>query len=209
MFYALPGPHGLPHNPFNALIAPRPIGWISSINAAGVVNLAPFSFFNACSSAPPTVMYCCNASHAEGGDKDSLANVREVPEFVANIVSADLAGAMNETSAPAPRNINEFELAGLTMVASRLVRPPSVAAALARVECRVVNIVDLPKDPDNGQSNTMVIGLAVGIHIDDSVITDGIVDTTRMKPLARLGYLDYAVIDSKFAMRRPKWPRQG
>lgn len=209
MFYSLPGPHGLKHNPFNALIAPRPIGWISTISARGVVNLAPFSFFNACASNPPTLMFCCNGGHADGGEKDSLANVREVPEFVANIVSADLAEAMNETSAPAPRDVNEFELGGLAMIRSHIARPPSVAAALARVECRVVSIVDLPREPDSGHANTMVIGLAVGIHIDDSLLVDGMVETTRLRPLARLGYLDYTVIETSFSMKRPRWPKAG
>jgi flavin reductase (DIM6/NTAB) family NADH-FMN oxidoreductase RutF len=209
MFYSLPGPHGLKHNPFNALIAPRPIGWISTVSGSGVVNLAPFSFFNACASHPPTLMYCCNGAHVDGGEKDSLANVREVPEFVANIVSEDLAQAMNETSAPAPRDVEEFVLAGLEMVASRSVRPPGVAAAMARVECRVVQIVPLPGDPDTRQTNTMVIGLATGIHIDDRVLSDGLVDTKRIRPLARLGYLDYAVIETSFAMKRPRWPKAG
>lgn len=207
MFYTLPGPHGLPHNPFNALISPRPIGWISTVSAAGVVNLSPFSYFNACSSNPPTLMFCCNASHTEGGDKDTLLNIRQVPEFVVNIVSADFTEAMNETSTPAPRAINEFEVAKLEMAASRIVRPPHVAGVLAHVECRLHDIIDLPKDPETGQTNTMVIGLAVGVAIDDRVLVNGMVDETRVRPVARLGYMNYSVVEKVFAMKRPKWPK--
>ncbi len=203
MFYAPPGPHGLPHNPFLALVTPRPIGWISTISAAGVVNLAPFSYFNAISGAPPMVMYCANGSHTEGGAKDSLANVREVGQFVANIVTAELAGAMNETSADAGRAVDEFGLAGLTAAPSRLVRPPRVAQSPVHLECELVRIVELPGTAKDPHANTMVIGRIVGIHIADDVIVDGRVDVTRIRPVARLGYMDYAVIDEVFEMQRP------
>lgn len=203
MFYETSGPHGLRHNPFNALVAPRPIGWISSIDAAGHVNLAPFSYFNALSSAPPMVMYCANGAHAEGGAKDSLRNVREVPEFVANIVSFELREAMNITSSPAPHGVDEFVLAGLTAAPSQMVRPPRVAQSPVHLECRVVQIVELPSDEKRGHTNTMVIGRVIGIHIADEMVKDGMIDTARISPVARLGYLDYCAVTETFTMPRP------
>ncbi len=194
-------PAPLVHNPFNALVMPRPIGWISTIDAAGRTNLAPYSYFNAVSSDPPYVMFAPNSVVA-GKDKDSFRNLREVPEFVVNVVSGTNAAAMNATSAPLPHGTSEFDHCAIAALPSRLVRPPRVAAALAALECRVFQIVDLPRTPD-GRDNHVVIGEVVAIHIDDSVIVDGLVDERRLEPLTRLGYMNYGTLGAVFEMLRP------
>jgi flavin reductase (DIM6/NTAB) family NADH-FMN oxidoreductase RutF len=201
---------GLAHSPFTALVVPRPIGWISSLSASGVVNLAPFSFFNAVSQRPPMVMFCANGAHARGGGpKDSLANVRATGEFVANLATWDLRQQMNDSSTPAPSDVDEFDVTGLTKAPSRIVKPPRVAESPVNLECEVVQIVDLPGDEKSGTKNTATFGRVVGIHIDERIIRDGRVDLTLARPLARLGYLDYASIDSLFEIKRPSWPLGG
>jgi flavin reductase (DIM6/NTAB) family NADH-FMN oxidoreductase RutF len=201
---------GLPHSPFTAIVGPRPIGWVSSQDAGGRCNLAPFSYFNGVSSAPPMVMFACNGDHTKEGvpsqSKDTLAIVRETGEFVVNLATWDLRLQMNTTSAPAPRGIDEFELAGLTKAPSRVVRPPLVSESPVNLECKLVQIVELPTHEPSGTRNNLVIGRVVGIHIRDDLIIEGRVDITRVKPLLRLGYFDYAVVDSKFEIKRPKWP---
>jgi flavin reductase (DIM6/NTAB) family NADH-FMN oxidoreductase RutF len=196
-----PRPEPLRHNPLNALVAPRPIGWIGSVSAAGEVNLAPFSYFNAVSADPMLVVFAPNEKPG-GGPKDTLSNVRETGEFTASIVSAELARAMNETSRAAPRGVSEFNLAGLTPAASSLVRPPRVAEARAALECRVWDIVALPAAP-GGRGSHLVIGSVVGIHIDDELIVDGRVNSLALGQVARLGYFDYGVLDELFEMARP------
>jgi flavin reductase (DIM6/NTAB) family NADH-FMN oxidoreductase RutF len=200
MFYR-PGldPHGLRHNPFKALVAPRPIGWISTLDAAGRPNLAPYSFFNALADTPPLVMYASNGRKSgidEG--KDTVANIRATGEFVANVASFALRDAMNVSSANWPAGEDEFARAGLAPAASRVVAPPRVAAAPAALECRAWRLIDLP-----GEANVMVIGEVVGVHIDDAVLVDGRVDVTLYAPLARLGYRDYAAVREVFALGRP------
>ncbi len=201
MFYR-PGldPHGLPHNPFKALVAPRPIGWISTLDAGGRPNLAPYSFFNAIADDPPMVAYANNGAksgRAEG--KDTLANIRATGEFVANIVPFALKDAMNATSGPYPADADEFELAGLAAAPCRVVAPPRVADAPAALECRLWRIIDLP-----GPANHLVIGEVVGVHIAESVLAEGMVDITRYRPVARLGYRDYAAVGEVFSMVRSK-----
>jgi flavin reductase (DIM6/NTAB) family NADH-FMN oxidoreductase RutF len=196
-----PRPAPLTHNPLNALIAPRPIGWIGSVSASGEVNLAPFSYFNAVSAEPALVVFAPNEKPG-GGPKDTLANVREVREFTVSIVSEPLALAMNETSRVAPRGVNEFELAGLTPAPSRSVRPPRVAEARAALECEVWKIVELPSTA-GGRGSHLVIGTVVGIHIDEALIVAGRVDTLALAPVARLGYFDYSVVKDTFEMKRP------
>lgn len=200
MFYR-PGldPHGLAHNPFKALVSPRPIGWIASLDGAGRVNLAPYSFFNAVADTPPMVVYSSTGRKADGAGKDSLGNIRETGEFVANIVPFALREAMNLTSGSYPPDIDEFALAGLTPAPSVLVRPPRVAEAPAALECRLWRVIDLP-----GEANHLVIGEVVGIHIADSVVAGGIVDVASYRPVARLGYHDYAVVTELFQMTRPE-----
>lgn len=191
--------HGLPHDPFKAIVAPRPIGWISSISASGAVNLAPYSFFNAVGGRPEQVMFSSET------EKDSVANIRETGEFVANHVSAELAEAMNRTSVPAPHGVDEFEYAGIEKAPCRLVRPPRVALAHAALECRVTTILNL-RDLDGRETGAIVvIGQVVGVHIDDAVLRDGIFDVTLARPVTRLGYMDFGGPDGYFSMIRPKW----
>jgi flavin reductase (DIM6/NTAB) family NADH-FMN oxidoreductase RutF len=198
---------GLAFNPFKAVVAPRPIGWVTTVDSKGVVNLAPYSFFNAVSSDPPMVFYGANGAHdADGGEKDSLRNVRETGEFVCNLVTSALLSQMNDTATPAPRGVDEMQAVGLARLPSRLVKPPRVAASPAHLECKLHQFLELPPDPRSGKRNVMVIGHVVAIHIDDAFIVNGRFDTARAQPAARLGYLDYAVVSEAFALDRPSWP---
>lgn len=195
-------PAPLTHNPINALVAPRPIGWIGTVSAAGAPNLAPFSYFNAFSADPPVVAFAPNAKQSDGGPKDTLANVREVPEFTASVVSAPLAAQMNETSRVLPRGESEFAAAGLTAAASTSVRPPHVGEALAVLECRVHDIVALPAR-QGARGSHLVIGAVIGIHIDDTLIVDGRIDTLALQQMARLGYFDYTSVRELVEIPRP------
>jgi len=198
---------GLAFNPFKALVVPRPIGWITSVSRSGVVNLAPFSFFNAVSSDPPMVFYGANGTHGtSGGEKDSLRNVRETGEFVCNLVTWELRHQMNDTSTPAPSGIDEMAAVGIEKLPSRLVKPPRVAASPAHLECKLHQLVELPADPASGKGNVMVIGHVVAMHLDDAFVKEGRFDTARAQPVARLGYLDFAVVTDAFAIDRPRWP---
>ncbi len=202
MFYKTKDHHGLKHDPFKALVVPRPIGWISSLDAHGRVNLAPFSFFNAVASDPPVVIFSAGGAHLEGGPKDTPRNVEATGEFVCNVATWELREAVNLTSARVARGVDEFALSGLTPVPSRLVKPPRVKESPVHLECRYLQTVTLPSsDPDD--ANQVVFGQVVGIHIDDSIISDGMIDWSRFKPIARLGYLDYTVVEQIFAMQRP------
>jgi flavin reductase (DIM6/NTAB) family NADH-FMN oxidoreductase RutF len=206
MFFASGTPHGLRHNPFNAIVVPRPIGWISTVDATGNANLAPYSFFNAVAYTPPQVIFSATGNHAtDGGFKDSVANVEATGEFVVNLATWDLREAMNRSAAPAPHGVDEFELAGVTKAPSRLVRAPRVKESPVHLECRHVQSVRLPS-ADPAAPNILVIGEVVGIHIDESVLVDGLVDYTRLQPIGRLGYQDYPRLGEVFAMSRPGWP---
>jgi flavin reductase (DIM6/NTAB) family NADH-FMN oxidoreductase RutF len=206
MFYRPGEEHGLRGNPFNQLVIPRPIGWISSLDTEGRVNLAPFSFFNAVAYVPPQVMFSTTGPHAEGGAKDSLHNVRETGEFVFNLATWPLREAVNLTSTPAPRDIDELELAGLTPAAARVVSPPRVAESPVHLECTLVEIVELRTPDREAHTNTTVFGEVVGVHIADEAIVDGRVDALRLDPIARLGYDEYTRVVQVFAMTRPGWP---
>lgn len=194
-------PPGFRHSIYGSLVVPRPIGWISTMSTEGVVNLAPFSFFNLVANDPLCCMYCANGSHVDGGPKDSLRNARETGEFVFNLATWDLREQMNATSASVPRSIDEMAAAGLEAAPSVAVRPPRVAASPIVLECRVEQVVDLPST--GAVANAMVIGRVVQVHIDPDVVVDGLIDPTRMRPLGRLGYHDYAVIDQTFTLVRP------
>ena len=199
MFYEPSNGHGLPHDPFKAIVAPRPIGWISTKSADGRVNLAPYSFFNAFSGNPPLIWF------SSEGAKDSSFFAEESGEFVANLVSRDLAEAMNRSSVNAPRGTNEFDYAGLTMAPSLLVQAPRVAEAHAALECKVTEIFR-PKTLQGTQSEAhVVIGQVVGVHLEDAYLTDGLFDIIKAGNTARLGYMDYASVTETFAMRRPRW----
>ena len=195
-------PAPLSHNPLNALVMPRPIGWISTQNAQGVRNLAPYSYFNLVSADPPFVMFAPNAA-SPGTHKDSWGNLLEVPEFVASLVGEHDLVPMNASSQPYAPEVDEFEACGIASAASQLVRPPRVASAHAALECRVHQMIDLPPAADGRQSH-VVIGLIVGIYIDDALIgANGQVDERRLKPLSRLGYMNYGTLGEVFECLRP------
>ena len=200
MFYEPSKGHGLPHDPFKAIVAPRPIGWISSLGRDGSVNLAPYSFFNALSSHPHLVMF------SSEGEKDSVTFARETGEFVANLVSRDLAEKMNMTGIDAPRGVSEFGYAGLTPEPSRLVKPPRVGEAHAALECKVTEIVR-PRGLDGRTGDRFaVFGEVVGVHIDEAMLDEnGLFDIVRAGTVARLGYMDYAAVTETFSKRRPRW----
>jgi flavin reductase (DIM6/NTAB) family NADH-FMN oxidoreductase RutF len=198
MFYdARKGDHGLPHDPFKAIVAPRPIGWISAMNAKGEINLSPYSYFNGVMSRPPLVMF------ASEGRKDAVSFIAETKEFVCNLATWDLREAMNKTSAPFPRGVNEMEQAGLAAAPCRFVKAPRVAASPCALECKLLQMVS-PSDVDGNQLDChIVIGQVVGVHIDERFIKDGILDTAAMRPIARAGYHNYAVVERQFEMIRP------
>jgi flavin reductase (DIM6/NTAB) family NADH-FMN oxidoreductase RutF len=188
----------LAHDPFKALVAPRPIGWVSTLSAGGDVNLAPYSFFNAIGEGPPMLAF------SSSGAKHSATFAGEVEEFVWNLVTWELREQMNETSAPLPRGRSEFERAGLQMAPSRLVAPPRVAAARCAMECRVVHTTELHDVDGRPADQYLTVGQVVGVHLDESVIVDGIVRTDALQPVARLGGpADYAVVTETFQMYRP------
>jgi flavin reductase (DIM6/NTAB) family NADH-FMN oxidoreductase RutF len=206
VFYEPRAGHGLPQNPFNAIVVPRPIGWISTLDEEGRVNLAPFSFFNAVAYVPPQVMFATTGPHVQdGAHKDSVRNALANGEFVVNLATWQLREAVNLTSAPAPHGVDELALAGLTATPSRIVAPPRVAESPVHLECRVTTHVELPT-PDTDDPNTVVFGEVVGVHIADEAIVDGIVDVTLLDPIARLGYREYVHVRDTFTMIRPDWP---
>ena len=198
MFYdAVANSHGLQWDPFKALVSPRPIGWISTLDQNGVVNLAPYSFFNAVSTDPHFVMF------SSGGRKDSQRNAEETGEFVCSLATFELREAMNRTSQHVGPEIDEMEMAGLTPAPSRMVAPPRVAESPVAFECKYWRTIELP-GPDGGPgTHAIVLGQVVGVHIDDAAIVDGKVDVTKLKPIARLGYGEYAVIEKVFELSRP------
>ncbi|MFT5175006.1 MAG: flavin reductase (DIM6/NTAB) family NADH-FMN oxidoreductase RutF [Gammaproteobacteria bacterium] len=193
------------HTVYNALVMPRPIGWISTIGADGVINLAPFSFFNSLSANPPCVMYCPNSfKPGTSEQKDSLINVEATGEFVFSMCTYELREQMIITAAHSPSSVDEMAQAGVEAAPSINVKPPRVKASPIAMECKLLQIVDLPAAPD-GARNNVVIGQVVGIHVADEVICDGIIDVKKLNPLARLGYLDYATLnlDSMFSLQPP------
>jgi flavin reductase (DIM6/NTAB) family NADH-FMN oxidoreductase RutF len=190
--------HGLRHGPLKALVSPRPIGWISSVSAESVVNLAPYSFFNMIAEDPAYVMF------SSSGIKDSLRNAQATGEFVCNVVSLSLVDEMVATSGNyAPTQSEPAEL-GIAMRPSRKVRVPSVAAAHATLECLYHKTIELPGHNGEVHSSRMVIGRVVHVYVDDAVIVDGMVRTDLLQPVSRLGYLDYAVTTETFERRRPR-----
>ena len=190
----------LPHDPFKALVAPRPIGWISTRSADGAVNLAPYSFFNAVCDTPPMLMF------SSAGMKDSPAFAHESREFVWNLPTWELREAMNASSQTLPRGESEFDHAGLELAESRLVGAPRVAAAPVALECRVTQTLELTDVDGRDTDRHLVIGQVVGVHLDEAFVdADGQVDTARLRPIARCGYLgEYAVVDALFTMHRPE-----
>jgi flavin reductase (DIM6/NTAB) family NADH-FMN oxidoreductase RutF len=192
--------HGLPHDPFKSCVVPRPIGWISTTSPEGVDNLAPFSQFQNVSFDPPMVMFCAN-QHAGGRRKDTVSNVERTGEFVWNMATWTLREAVNRSSEDVAPEIDEFAYAGLAKAASRLVRPPRVAASPIQFECRHLQTVRLP---GNGMLGTVdvVFGRVLAIHIAEEALDGaGRIDILKLRPLARLGYHDYTSVESVFTMR--------
>jgi flavin reductase (DIM6/NTAB) family NADH-FMN oxidoreductase RutF len=188
----------LPHDPFKALVAPRPIGWISTLGPDGTPNLAPYSYFNAICDSPPLLAF------SSAGRKHSAAFAGDRREFVWNLATYDLREQMNLTSAHLPDGVSEFEHAGLEPAPSRLVGPPRVAASPCAMECRVVEDLQLRDVDGHPVDRYLIIGQVVGIHLDERFIADGAVDTAAMRPIARCGRRgDYAVVDRLFDMPRP------
>lgn len=199
MFYRPEDGHGLPHNPFNAIVTPRPIGWISTRGPEGSENLAPYSFFNAVAYAPPQVMFSSTSAKEDRGDtKDSVANIRQTGVFCVNIVEYAMKDAMNTTSGPWDKEVDEFTRARIDRATCDTIACSRVADAPANLECRLTQIVQLP-----GAANFAVFGEVTGIHMRDDCLKDGVFDITSYRPLTRMGYRDYAVIDKVFALKRP------
>ncbi|MBN7778283.1 flavin reductase family protein [Nitratireductor aquimarinus] len=199
MFFEPSKGHGLPHDPFKAIVSPRPIGWISTLSKEGTANLAPYSFFNAISSNPHLVFF------SSEGAKDSATHAEETGEFVVNLASHDLAEQLNASSVDAPRGVSEFAFAGLTEAPSTLVAPPRVAECHAALECKVTE-VRRPLGLDGAWAGVIVVtGEVVGVHISDAVLKDGMFDAVAAGNLARLGYRDYSAVTEVFQMTRPQW----
>lgn len=192
MFYRPAEGHGLPHNPFNAIVTPRPIGWISTRSATHGDNLAPYSFFNAAAYTPPQVVFASTTV------KDSLRNIRESRVFAVNIVSQAMSEAMNATSAALAHGRDEFIAGAVDKAQCREIDCPMVAKAPAVLECRLVQEIRLL-----GEDNWLVHGEVIGIHLRDDCLHEGRFDVTRFRPIARLGYRDYARIDEVFELERP------
>ena len=192
--------HGLKHDPFNAIIAPRPIGWISSKNAKGHVNLAPYSFFNGFNYIPPIIGFSSTSR------KDSIANIEETGEFVWNLATKDLAKQMNATAAHVAPDVSEFTIAGLTEAPSRIVKVPRVAESPVSFECKLTQIIQLQNAGGQKVNGWLTLGEVVAVHIDKSLIQDGVYQTALARPIVRAGRRgDYFEIkpDAMFEMVRP------
>ncbi|MGD8710584.1 MAG: flavin reductase family protein [Ectothiorhodospiraceae bacterium] len=200
-FYEPARGHGLPHDPFNAMVAPRPIGWISSRGADGTLNLAPYSFFNAFNYRPPIIGF------ASVGYKDTARNIEQTGEFGWNLATRSLAEAMNRSCAGVPPETDEFELAGLTPAPSRVIDVPRVRETPVSFECRLSQILRLTGADGRETDTWMIFGEVVGVHIARHLLRDGIFDTAAAEPILRAGGpADYFTIDAanRFRMRRPQ-----
>ncbi len=197
MFYDARTKAPLKHDPVKALVAPRPIGWISTLSREGVANLAPYSFFNLVASGPSIVAF------SSAGRKDSQTNAEQTGEFVCNIASFDQREAVNSSAATLPPEVDEFALTGLGTLPSQLIKPPRVKGAPAHLECVYLQTVPLFSKDGVRNGFDLVLGEVVGVHIDDQFVKEGLVDTAAMRLIARLGYLDYSVTDEVFALKRP------
>jgi len=199
MFYKADEPHGLPYNPFKAIVAPRPIGWISSLDDQGTPNLAPYSFFNGVCDVPPILMF------SSGGMKDSASNIEQTKEFTFNYVSRSMKNQMNISSAQLAPGINEFDEAGLDMLPGETVACPRVAGVAAALECKLLEIVN-PTTLDGSKAPYfLILGQVTGVHIDDEMITqEGRFDTMKADPILRSGYHDYVCLDELFELVRPQ-----
>ena len=199
MFYRPADGHGLPHNPFNAVVTPRPIAWVSTRGSDGSDNLAPYSFFNGVAYTPPQVMFASTgAKDDRDGTKDSVANIRDTGVFCVNIVEEAMKDAMNQTSGPWDAATDEFALADIEKAGCSEINCARVANAPASMECKVTQIVKI-----EGEFNVVVFGEVIGMHLRNNCIVDGIFDVLTYRPLTRLGYRDYSVVRDKFSLNRP------
>lgn len=201
MFYNPDDGHGLPHDPFKSIVAPRPIGWITTLDTDGNVNLAPYSFFNAVCYPPYIVMFS-SSGLPDDPRKHSWRNAEETGEFVCNLVTEELKDAMNKTAAHVASGVDEMALAGLTPEPSVSVKPPRVKESPCHLECKYLKTVVF-ESPMPTQTHGVVFGQVTGIHIKDEVMVDGMIDASKLRSVARLGYLDYTVVDNTFTMPRP------
>jgi flavin reductase (DIM6/NTAB) family NADH-FMN oxidoreductase RutF len=200
--------HGMTQDPLTALIVPRPIGWISTLDGQGRVNLAPYSFYNAVSASPPMVYFSTTGTYGDNPTKHSRRNAEETGEFVVNMVSAVLAKQMNITTSMVDYGVDEMKLAGLTPAPSRYVKPPRVAESPIALECKYWKTIEMPiEEGRERQQATVVFGRVVGIHVDDSIVKNGRIDTLAFKPVARLGYSEYTTTENVWRMPRPDDPR--
>jgi len=197
MFYEPKNGHGLPHDPLKAIIAPRPIGWISTLDAQGRPNLAPYSFFNAFGGRPPVLAF------SSEGMKHSARYAIDSGEFVFNLSTRPLFDAMNASSGSLPDGVSEFEAAGIEAAPCRIVKAPRVAASPACMECRVIHHLELIDIDGKPTGAVVVMGQVVGVHIDDAALKDGLFDAVAAQTIARCGYRDYTQVTEMFAASRP------
>ena len=199
--------HGLEHDPFKALVAPRPVGWVSTLSKNNKVNLAPYSYFNAVSDAPPMVMISSNQR------KDTLTNIEETGEFVCSLATYRLRDAMNMSSAVVDKNVSEFDLATLASADSQLVAPPRVADSPAALECKLWKVLPIPKglSDDRASKHNLILGFVVGVYINDEYLSGGLFDSAKAGLIARMGYMDYCHVtpENTFSLNRPKVTENG
>ena len=201
MFYTTDtNQHGMAHDPFKAIVAPRPIGWIGSKGRDGSINLSPYSFFNAVSNRPKLVMF------SSDGRKDSIRNLEETGVFTASLVSRNLVEKMNHSSIAVAYEMDEFAIAGLTAKQAELIDAPYVGEAFAVLECKVTEIVQPRSLTGEPSENFVAFGQVVGIHIDEQIIRNGRLDMSLARPVARMGYMDYSEGSDVFEILRPKKP---
>ena len=199
MYYDPSEGHGLPHNPLNAIVSPRPIGWISTRSYEGIDNLAPYSFFNAVAYTPPQVMFSATSSKVDqDGTKDTVANIRETGVFCVNIVSEQQISVMNKSSQALSKEIDEFEFSGIKKQECLDIKFPLVSRVTAAIESKLTEIIKL-----SGEANFAVFGEVIGIHMRDDCIIDGRFEIKMYNPVSRLGYRDYAIIKDHFELKRP------
>lgn len=193
--------HNLKYNPFKSCVIPRPIGWISSQSSSGIVNIAPYSYFNAVSDIPPIIMFSSSLNKCEA-EKDSLINIEETGEFVVNIASYNLREKINQSSASLPHNISEAKEFNIETEPSIMIKTPRVKDSLISLECKYLQTISINVEGEKASSK-LVLGHVIGIYIEDKIIVDGKIDVTKLKPIARLGYDEYAVINEVFKMNKP------
>jgi flavin reductase (DIM6/NTAB) family NADH-FMN oxidoreductase RutF len=189
-------PHNLKHDPSTCLVVPRPIGWITTISPSGVVNLAPYSFFNLVSTRPHFVMF------SSAGRKHSQRNAEHSGEFVFNLATWDLRVEMNITGSDHREDVSEAELAGLEMIPSKAVKPPRVKRSPITLECLYNKTIEMVSKDGTRNKSSLVLGEVIRVHIDDSVIAGGMIDMARIRPISRLGYMDFSAVDTIFEMKR-------